>query len=208
MSDVRWHQGPFTQLPPLIYLTSTEFTLASEGYKVQKAYLVNLITLLLLRTDFTIRSSFRYLHWVLDGIKKRDYGQPNNLEPIRTCWLLSLGDMLKLASLVLECVFQWQLTPFLFSHLPKQNLHAPQLPILLSPPTPAVPIQPCLLGLTTRATAWEWTHLCDGFFHLAWLRGSSTLQHASELSSFFKDFFWMDHFFKVLMEFVRVLLLL
>lgn len=40
-----------------------------------------------------------------------------------------------------------------FFHLPKQNLHAPQLRILLSPPTPAVPIQPCLLGLTTRAAA-------------------------------------------------------
>ena len=45
------------------------------------------------------------------------------------------------------CTLQWQLTSFLFFYLPKQNLHALQLPMLLSPPTPATPIQLCLLRI-------------------------------------------------------------
>ena len=105
------------------------------------------------------------------------------------CWFLSLGNTLKLTSLVWGRTLQWHLTPFLFFYLPKQNLHAPQLPFSSLPQPLQSPFNSVSYGLTTRGTACEWTYLCDGLFHLAWLQGSSTLQHVSGLSSFFKDFF-------------------
>lgn len=53
----------------------------------------------------------------------------------------SLGNMLKLTSLGFGMCLPMTVDTisFFFFHLPKQNLHAPQLRILLSPPTPAVP---------------------------------------------------------------------
>ena len=117
--------------------------------------------------------------------------------------------MLKLTSLVWGRTLQWQLTPFLFFFICPSRTSVPlNCPFSSLPQPLQSPFNSVSYGLTTRGTACDWTYLCDGLFHLAWLQGSSKLQHVSGLSSFFKDFFWMDHFLKVLIEFVTMLLLL